>query len=50
MANYTQTTYKDFTIERWGAGKWLIRNLNGEPLRVCKTKTECIRRIDTQTV
>ena len=44
------TTYKDFTIEKHGAGKWVIRNLNGEILRTCKTKKECFERIDNQTV
>lgn len=50
MATFTQETYKDFTIEKWGGNKWLIRNLNGEPLRICKTKADCKRRINTQTV
>ena len=43
-------TYKDFSIEKLGAGKWGIHNLNGVLLRTCKTKKECIERIDNQTV
>lgn len=47
MTNWT--TYKDFIIEKYRSW-WVIRNLNGETLRICKTCTECKRRIDEQTV
>ena len=42
--------YKDFLVEKLGAGKWGIYNLNGVLLRTCKTKKECLERIDNQTV
>ena len=42
--------YNDFLIEKLGAGKWGIYNLNGVLFRICKTKKECIERIDNQTV
>lgn len=47
MKNYE--SYKDFIIIR-NKGRYSILNLNGECLRVCKTKAECKMRIDTQTV
>lgn len=42
-------TYKDFVIQKTSRG-WSLQNLNGQELRICKTKKECKQRIDTQTV
>jgi hypothetical protein len=41
--------YKGFIIKK-GYCEWFIFNLNGQMLRGCKTKKECIKRIDEQTV
>lgn len=41
--------YGDFLIVKTAKG-FAIQNLNGQELRVCRTKKECKNRIDTQTV
>lgn len=43
-------SYKDFVIRREKQGKWVIENLNGQWLRNCRSKRECIIRIDEQRV
>ena len=42
--------YKDFIVRKSCKGNWIIENLNGEMLRVCKSKKECKERIDEQRV
>lgn len=42
--------YKGFEIWFVKNGKWKITNCNGQFLRYCRTKKECISRIDNQTV
>lgn len=43
-------SYKDFVIRREKQGKWIIENLNGQWLRNCRSKRECLIRIDEQRV
>lgn len=45
-----EITIDDFVCRKIQQGKWRIENLNGETLRTCRSKAECIRRIETQTV
>ena len=42
-------SYHDFVIQGRANG-YAILNLNGQELRVCRTKKECKERIDNQTV
>lgn len=43
------TNYNGFSILKTGK-KYVVFNNAGQPVRECKTKKECIDRINSQTV
>lgn len=50
MLHCIDNGYEVFAVYRIKNGRWGIYNSNGELLRICKTKKECFKRIEEQTI